>query len=110
VASAIRESIRDGDDCARLGGDEFMIFAPDCDQRGATEIARRILNAVSRPRPELAGASFTVSIGMTVQDYATAGFDRMYREADSALYHAKTSGKHCFALFEPFMSRETVTS
>jgi diguanylate cyclase (GGDEF)-like protein len=105
VASAIRESIREGDDCARLGGDEFMIFAPDCDQHGAEEIARRILSAVSRPRAELAGASFTVSIGITVQNYAIAGFDRMYREADSALYHAKTSGKHRFALFEPFMAR-----
>jgi diguanylate cyclase (GGDEF)-like protein len=110
VASAIRESIRDGDDCARLGGDEFMIFAPDCDHHGATEIARRILGAVSSPRPELAGASFTVSIGMAVQSYSAAGFDRMYREADSALYHAKAAGKHRFVLFEPFMSRETVES
>src|SRR5262245_4502196 len=42
LADAIRGSIRDGDDCARLGGDEFMIFAPDCDAHGATEIARRI--------------------------------------------------------------------
>lgn len=105
VASAIRESIRDGDDCARLGGDEFMIFAPDCDQHGAAEIARRILSAVSRPRPELSGASFTVSVGVAVQNYAEAGFDRMYREADSALYHAKGSGKHAFVLFEPFMAR-----
>ena len=111
VASAIRESIREGDDCARLGGDEFMIFAPNCDQHGATEIARRILGAVSRPRVELSGASFTVSIGITVQDYAAAGFDRMYREADSALYHAKSSGKHRFVHFEPFMARpETATA
>jgi diguanylate cyclase (GGDEF)-like protein len=106
VASAIRESIREGDECARLGGDEFMIFAPDCDTHGATEIARRILGAVSQPRPELAGASFSVSIGITVQDYAGAGFDRMYREADSALYHAKSAGKQRFVLFEPFMARE----
>jgi diguanylate cyclase (GGDEF)-like protein len=105
VATAIRESIRDGDECARLGGDEFMIFAPDCDNHGAQEIARRILNAVSQPRPELAGASFTVSIGMTVQGYSAAGFDKMYREADSALYHAKASGKHAFVLFEPSMAR-----
>lgn len=106
VASAIQESIREVDDCARLGGDEFLIFAPDCDTHGATEIARRILAAVSRPRAELAGASFTVSIGITVRDYAGAGFDRMYREADSALYHAKSAGKQRFAMFEPFMARE----
>jgi diguanylate cyclase (GGDEF)-like protein len=109
VASAIRESIRDGDDCARLGGDEFMIFAPDCDQHGAMEIARRILNDASRPRAELDGTGFTVSIGITVQSYATAGFDRMYREADSALYHAKSAGKQGFVLFEAFMASESTS-
>ena len=110
LALAIRESIRDGDDCARLGGDEFMIFAPDCDAHGASEIAMRILAAVSAPRPELSGASFSVSIGIAVQDHASAGFDRMYREADAALYHAKSAGKRGFALFEPSMSSESTTA
>jgi GGDEF domain-containing protein len=87
-----------------------MIFAPDCDAHGASEIARRILAAVSAPRAELGGASFSVSIGIAVQDHAAAGFDRMYREADSALYHAKSAGKHGYALFEPFMSSESVTA
>ena len=97
LAAAIRDSIRDGDDCARLGGDEFMIFAPDCDA------ARR--HGDCAPHPGGRGLprgrarlerSFSVSIGITVQDHAGAGFDRMYREADSALYHAKSAGKQRF--------------
>jgi diguanylate cyclase (GGDEF)-like protein len=110
LADAIRNSIRDGDDCARLGGDEFMIFAPDCDAHGASEIARRILSAVGAPRGELASAAFSVSIGIAVQDHAGAGFDRMYRDADAALYHAKSAGKRQFALFDPSMSTESATA
>jgi diguanylate cyclase (GGDEF)-like protein len=108
IAEAIRSSIREGDDCARLGGDEFMIFAPDCDAQGAVEIARRIMAAISEPPAELEGTRFSVSIGITVQDYAGAGFDRMYREADSALYHAKSSGKKGFALFHPSMAQDSM--
>lgn len=100
LASIVRESIREGDDCARLGGDEFMIFAPDCDADGAAEIARRILAAVAAPRAELGGAGFSVSIGIAVRDHADADFDRMYREADAALYHAKSGGKQRFSYFE----------
>ena len=107
LAEVIRESIREGDDCARLGGDEFMIFAPDCDADGAAEIAKRILAAAEQPRPALAGASFTVSIGIAVQAHAAAGFDRMYREADAALYHAKSRGKHRFAYFDISMATES---
>lgn len=107
VAAIIRESIREGDECARLGGDEFMIFAPDCDELGAAEIARRILEATGLPREQLEGASFSVSIGITVQNQADAAFDRMYREADAALYHAKSGGKQRFSLFEKWMAAHT---
>jgi diguanylate cyclase (GGDEF)-like protein len=106
LAAVIRESIRDGDDCARLGGDEFMIFAPDCDANGAAEIAHRILTAVATPRAELSGVSFSVSIGIAVQDHSGAGFDRMYREADTALYHAKARGKQRYSHFEDSMTAD----
>ena len=107
LAAAIRDSIREGDECARLGGDEFMIFAPNCDADGASDIAHRILAAVGTPRAELGGGGFGVSIGIAVQDHAGAGFDRMYRDADAALYHAKSGGKQRFSLFEASMSTDT---
>lgn len=100
LAAVIRESIREGDDCARLGGDEFMIFAPDCDADGAAELARRILSAVGSPRDALSGVTFSVSIGIAVQEHSSAGFDRMYREADAALYHAKSRGKDRFSYYD----------
>jgi diguanylate cyclase (GGDEF)-like protein len=98
VAEEIRRTIRDGDNCARLGGDEFMIFAPDCDAKGAADIAQRILVHVAE-RKDLPDG-FTVSIGIAVQEHARADFDRMYRDADAALYRAKSAGKHRFTVFE----------
>ncbi len=104
TADAIRQSIREGDECARLGGDEFLIFAADCDTEGAEEIARRILARLSTQEESLDGARFSVSIGIAVQEHSGARFDEMYREADAALYHAKAEGKSRIALFAPFMT------
>lgn len=67
TAEAIRESIRQGDECARVGGDEFIIFAPDCDADAAAEIARRILDRLSKPAMPLA-VTVGVSIGIALHD------------------------------------------
>jgi PleD family two-component response regulator len=80
-----------------------MIFAPDCDADAAAEIARRILAKLSKQAESLDCARFSVSIGIAVQASA-ADFDRMYHDADTALYHAKAEGKSRIALFEPFMT------
>lgn len=106
AAEAIRQSIRELDDCARLGGDEFMVFAPDCDTEGAAEIARRILVAAASHVHQGRCVALSVSIGVAVQSQPGADFDRMYRDADAALYHAKSQGKHCFAVFDPSMTAQ----
>lgn len=100
VADTMRASVRETDVCARLGGDEFMIFASGCDMDAATEIARRILgklyNRESTPRPGRSG----VSIGICVYGKADADFETMYRQADEALYRAKSSGKNRYVIYE----------
>jgi diguanylate cyclase (GGDEF)-like protein len=101
TAEAVRASIREGDECARFGGDEFLIFAPDCDTDAAAQIAKRILARLSGQSMLLAGARFSVSIGIAVHDGAHADFDRMYRDADAALYQAREDGKGRIGVFEP---------
>lgn len=98
VAESIRESIREGDDCARLGGDEFMVFAPECDSACASDVAQRILQRLTDHGP--LPIKCTVSIGISVQEYASADFDQMYRDADAALYRAKSEGKHRFTVYQ----------
>jgi diguanylate cyclase (GGDEF)-like protein len=103
VAEVIRLSIGADHDCARLGGDEFMIFAPGCDLSGAGEIARSILSKIAPCERAPTCAPLSVSIGITVQEESGADFDRMYREADIALYHAKSQGKNRWELYQDFM-------
>jgi diguanylate cyclase (GGDEF)-like protein len=102
VAQAISASVGPDDHCARLGGDEFMVFAADCDRPCASELAQRVLAALSDEKGSAPRPDTGVSIGIVVQDHAGADFDRMYKEADAALYRAKSQGKRCVAVFETF--------
>lgn len=105
TAEAIRDSLRDGDECARFGGDEFLIFAPGCDVDEATKIANRIRGRLSGQAMPLAGARFSVSIGIVVHDGVHADFDRMYRDADAALYQGREDGTSRIGVFEPNMTQ-----
>ena len=109
TAEAVRESIRAGDQCARFGGDEFLIFAPGCDVDEATKIANRIMGRLSGQSMPLAGARFSVSIGIVVHDGAHADFDRMYRDADAALYQGREDGKSRIGVFKPPHDDESLT-
>ncbi len=101
TAFAIRESIRDGDECARLGGDEFIIFAPGCDMAGAEGIAQRILAKLAKPELPLADARFSASIGIAVHSSSDCNFAQIYRDADEALRQARAEGKSRIGFFTP---------
>ena len=92
TSEAVQESMREGDQCARFGGDHFIIFAPDCDSKRATEIARQILSRLLGEKMPLTGARFSVSIGIATHDGPGAEFTRMYRDADDALNEARKEG------------------
>jgi diguanylate cyclase (GGDEF)-like protein len=96
LAAALRECLRPGDITARLGGDEFLVFARDCDREGAEQIARRLLDAV---RQTAGPVRFRVSIGISVVTAAQGDFDRLYHQADTALYQAKGAGRDGYAVF-----------
>lgn len=98
VSEAIRASLEAGDECARLG-DEFLIFAPGRDAEGAKELAREVLGRLSREGLPLAGARFTVSIGIAVSE-GEADFARMHRDADSALHQARAEGRNRISAYQ----------
>jgi len=104
TAFAIRESMRDGDECARIGGDEFIIFAPNCDRACAEDIAQRIQAKLSKPELPLAEVRFSASIGIAVHASGDCNFAQMYRDADEALHQARAEGKSRIGFFAPSMS------
>lgn len=99
LGQVIEESTGADDVCARLGGDEFMVFSPDCDASSAREIAQRILANIAAATTEMPHGSTGISIGIAVQSNGHADFDRLYREADAALYQAKSQGKRRIDMF-----------
>jgi diguanylate cyclase (GGDEF)-like protein len=95
----------EGDTIARLGGDEFVVFQEDNQSRErAAELAQRLVDAAGEPfhiegQPIHIGVS--IGIGVAPDDGDTA--DSLLRNADTALYKAKSNGRGNYCFFEPAM-------
>jgi diguanylate cyclase (GGDEF)-like protein len=97
-----RECARREDTIARLGGDEFTILLEDMrDPSDAARMAERIGEALSRPF-ELAGQQVVVSasIGIALDTDRSHKPDDLLREADLAMYRAKSGGKARYEIFD----------
>jgi diguanylate cyclase (GGDEF)-like protein/PAS domain S-box-containing protein len=95
---------------ARMGGDEFVILADNVSNAtDAGFIANRLLSVLSEPY-NLRGNTITstVSIGVTTSAVGYERAEDMLRDADTAMYHAKATGKARFAMFDRKMHEEIV--
>ena len=108
VAGRLRECIRELDAVARLGGDEFAIVQVGSTQpTGATNLADRLIEELSQPY-DLDGnqAVIGVSIGIAIAPENGNTPDDLLRNADMALYRAKSRGRGTHSLFDPAMHEE----
>jgi diguanylate cyclase (GGDEF)-like protein/PAS domain S-box-containing protein len=87
---------------ARLGGDEFgILLSKVSDQQAVEDLATRILQSLKLPVALLdTEVTATVSIGITFVRDATRSPEEVLRDADIAMYKAKSLGKAQFALFD----------
>jgi diguanylate cyclase (GGDEF)-like protein/PAS domain S-box-containing protein len=91
---------RDDDTVARLGGDEFTIILSDLRHpEDAATVAEKILATVQQPMT-IGGMTVEVSASIGIAIYPTDGadIDSMLRNADSAMYRAKESGRNNYQL------------
>ena len=112
VADAIRRTVRASDTVARLGGDEFAVLVDqDATAEGASELASRLLAAISVPI-EVAGRqrSTSGSIGIAIGASGEATAEQLMSEADIAMYVAKGDGKGRFTVFDPAVHEAVVRS
>jgi diguanylate cyclase (GGDEF)-like protein len=101
VAERMRASVRPADTVARLGGDEFAVLVEDiAGEADAVAMAERLLQALTVPfvvrgREVAVGASVGIALNgpaATVED--------MLRDADVAMYRAKSAGRGGYEVFE----------
>jgi diguanylate cyclase (GGDEF)-like protein/PAS domain S-box-containing protein len=97
--------LRQGDSLARLGGDEFAICLTGLNDEGqANAIAGRIQHALSAPFTIGGRDVFTsASIGIAFGPAHYANPDEIMRDADTAMYHAKSRGKSRHEVFDAAM-------
>src|SRR5439155_4418940 len=96
------DCLRPSDTVARLGGDEFVVLCQDLPTRWyADEIAHRLALAVDAPiRVGGHTPAVTASVGIAVASGPRSDPEKLVRDADSAMYHAKTGGKNRCAVLE----------
>jgi diguanylate cyclase (GGDEF)-like protein/PAS domain S-box-containing protein len=105
VSRRLESCLRQGDALARLGGDEFAILLNDLgDENQANAIAFRIQSALSAPFSIGGRQVFTsASIGIAFGSAQYNNPDEIMRDADTAMYHAKSRGKARHELFDADM-------
>lgn len=102
VAVRLLAAVRSSDTVARFGGDEFAVVLTPCPTaRTATELAQRILDALEHPVPTDRGqVRVGASIGVALSDLSGRSAEHLLRDADLALYRAKSAGKHRWAILD----------
>jgi diguanylate cyclase (GGDEF)-like protein/PAS domain S-box-containing protein len=94
VGERLQETIRTGDTLARLGGDEFALLLENGDADVAETTAERVLEALRLPFPFIGGENGArASIGIVTCSDESADADELLRNADIAMYAAKSAGK-----------------
>lgn len=102
VAKRLTRTLRGSDTVSRLGGDEFTVILSGIPKvEDAAKVAEKILDTLSQ-NFSLEGhcISITVSIGISI--YPTDGktVDNLIKNADTAMYRAKESGRNQFFIYQ----------
>ena len=90
IGTRLGGELRDADTLARLGGDQFALFLVGSDERGAREVAERLLHSLERPL-DIRGQRIEQSLSIGIAVFPVHGDDRaaLVRHAEIAMDQAK---------------------
>jgi diguanylate cyclase (GGDEF)-like protein/PAS domain S-box-containing protein len=110
IAQRLLECVRSVDTVSHQGGDEFVVLLSELTHpRAASVMAARMLRAVADPhmvgKHEL---HVTASIGLSVFPDDGLNAETLIKNADTAMYQAKESGRRRYQFFKPSMNARAV--
>jgi diguanylate cyclase (GGDEF)-like protein len=97
VAQAIAANLRTSDMIGRYGGEEFMLILTETDIEEGAALTEKLRTLVQRQRFAIEGAAdiaVTISIGIAGGSGAQLRMDTLVRDADAAMYSAKSLGRN----------------
>lgn len=108
AASRLRSTLRMEDTVARLGGDEFVILLSDIESEGQALTVADKLRVALTPVMKLENHAIYVTASIGLSFYPTHGTDAatLMRNADTAMYQAKSAGRDNVKVFTSEMNQE----
>ena len=102
VAARISASLRAVDLVARFGGDEFIVLLDDAARDDVAQVAHKLLRAIELPvDAEGRDLSVTPSVGIAMFPHDGATPTELIKNADTAMYIAKSRGRANCQFFDP---------
>jgi diguanylate cyclase (GGDEF)-like protein len=103
VTGTLRSNLRSADTIGRYGGEEFMVILPETTAEAAATIADKLRQLVAGAKYAVEGqgvVTVTVSIGVAAGIGHALRVEALVRDADAAMYSAKSLGRNQVYLFE----------
>jgi diguanylate cyclase (GGDEF)-like protein len=110
VAQRLVGCVRQSDTVSRQGGDEFVLLLSHIDHVEDVALsAQKMLAAIALPyRIDRHDLHVGVSIGISIYPDDGQDAETLIKNADTAMYHAKESGRNTYTFFEPGMNARAI--
>jgi diguanylate cyclase (GGDEF)-like protein len=109
VARRFASTVRSQDTLARIGGDEFVVVCEIGSPHAPVQVAERLIASLAAPIIVKGHqVRITTSVGITVTHGTATDPEELVREADLAMYRAKTDRRGGFEIFDAAMHARAV--